>query len=367
MTHSNYKMLRLALIVSDETASRFGSILRHLLVGLARKGIPICLVGSQRCLSELSEADLVTRISNPGLDLPGIQWFNQRRLLDRLRQFQPNVLHALGEDSADLVGTLAHQLDVPYVLNVNDLDRRDEHFPLSLLRCVGIMAPSFRIYQTLTENHNRLQDRICYAPFALPVDAHPVCYSDTEHQASVVVGHHFNKAQDFHSLLLALKELVRQGYVFLTVLLGRGREESELRRMLAALDLQEKVTIVSDQRPRRSILRAGDLFLRLQTVPYVDSLCQEAMSVGLVVATGRGGSDDFLIEGQTCLQFSENDTLSIRGVLQLLLDQHHMARQLAAAGQSYLRSHTCTDSMVQAYFQRYQSALSWSYGLETLA
>ncbi len=80
------------------------------------------------------------------------------------------------------------------------------------------------------------------------------------------------------------------------------------------------------------------------------------MSVGSAVAACRGGIDDLIIDKQTALVFDADDSLSIRTVLQRLLDRHELARQLAKGAQEHLRLHHSVSRMVEGYLQVYQEA-----------
>ncbi len=83
------------------------------------------------------------------------------------------------------------------------------------------------------------------------------------------------------------------------------------------------------------------------------------MSVGMAVATARGGIDDLLIEDQTAVFFDPDDELRIYSALQKLFDQHDFARGLALAGQIHLRKHHSVSRMVDALVQTYRNAQQW--------
>jgi glycosyltransferase involved in cell wall biosynthesis len=173
------------------------------------------------------------------------------------------------------------------------------------------------------------------------------------------MAHPLDDADDCEDLFSAVRHLGIAGYECALVIMGTGRAERQLRKLLTALDLLQTVTIVPRLRPWRSVLAAGDIFIQPRPSIAFSPLLLEAMSVGLAVAACKGGVDDLIIEEQTAAVFDQSDELSIRGCLQRLFDRPDFARKLARGAQSYLRANHSVSNMISATVQAYHQAQQW--------
>jgi len=298
-------------------------------------------------------------IRHPAVNLPLMGRRNNRILIERLSNFKPTVLHCLCETKARLTSQLARQLDLPYVLAVNSLQRRWPQLSISARRCAKIIVPARSIAANLAETYPRSAGRIEQINIGTFVQEGSACFCKSDGLACMVTSHPFNNVGDFEKLLNAVKHLVIDGYEFLLVLIGSGRAEKHLRKLLRALGLLWIVTIVPRLEPWRSVLAAGDIFIRPQPSDAFDPVLLEAMSVGAAVAACRRGVDDLIVEGQTAAVFDPDDELSIYSSLQRLLDSQESARQLAIGAQDYLRANHSVSKMVAATLETYHSAEQW--------
>jgi len=172
-----------------------------------------------------------------------------------------------------------------------------------------------------------------------------------------VIAHPLDNVADFENLFSAVRNLVINEYEFILAVIGAGRAERQLRKLLAALDLQQTVTIVPRLKPWRSILAAGDIFIQPQPNAAFNPFLLEAMSLGSAVAACKGGVDDLIIKDQTAIVFDPNDELSIRSSLQRLFDRKEFARQLARGAQDYVRENHSVSGMISATLKTYREAV----------
>ncbi len=148
-------------------------------------------------------------------------------------------------------------------------------------------------------------------------------------------------------------------YEFMVAVVGEGKAEMQLRKLLAALGLSQIVTIVPRLKPWHCVFAAGDIFIQPQPTSAFNPLLVEAMSVGAAVAACRGGVDDLIIENQTAVVFDPDDEISIKNTLQALFDRREFARKIARGGQNYLRENYTASKMISATLQTYDDAGKW--------
>ena len=359
------KPLRPALIVSEHTVSEYSIFLEHLLVGFADESIPVALVCPSPCDAGSVFTGAAEVISHPVLELPLMKHLNRRLLVEQLARFEPTVLHCLCESRASLTKHLARQLGLPYVLAVNSFQKRWKHFvcqrrmyrlSISPSHCAKIIVPAKSIAANIAEVYPRFARRIEQINIGTFVAEGSVCFSESSRLASLVTAYPLDNVGDFENLFNAVRHLASDGYEFMMVVIGGGRAERQLRKLLTALDLLQIVTIVPRLKPWRPVLAAGDIFIQPQPSAAFNPLLLEAMSVGAAVAACKGGVDDLIIEDQTAVVFDPNDELSIVGALQRLFDRREFARQIAKKAQEYLRENHTVSKMISATLQTYCEA-----------
>jgi glycosyltransferase involved in cell wall biosynthesis len=365
------KPLRLALIVSEHTVLEYSITLEHLLVGLADESIPVFLVCPPSCDMDSVVSGVVEVIRHPVFDLPLIGGINRKELVEQLSRLKPDIIHCMCESKAGLTKQLARQLDLPYVLSVNSLQQRWKNFvyqrqihPLSIssIHCAKIIVPTASIAANVSEVHPRFAERIEHINMGTFVGEKSGCFCEPSRVPSVVIAHPFNKVDDFEDLFGAVRHLTIDGYEFMSVLMGSGRAERQIRRLLAALGLLQTVTIVPRLRPWRSVVCAGDIFIQPAATTAFNPLLLEAMSVGVAVAGCKGGVDDLIIEEQTAVTFDPDDELSIYNSLQRLFGRRELARKIARGAQEYLRKHHTVSNMVSSTLRSYREAVQWYKG-----
>jgi glycosyltransferase involved in cell wall biosynthesis len=353
------KPIRPVLIVSEHTVFVYPMFLERLLIGLADESIPTALVYKAESDIASIVPPSVQVIKHPDIDLPFMRWRNNKLLLERLAEFKPTALHCLCPSKATLTKQLAQRLDVPYILTVNSLQKRWGQLSISPRRCSQIIVPAGSIGTNLANLHPRFAERIRRVNIGTFVQEEKGCFRTPGCLACMVTTHPFDKVGDFETLLSAVKHLVIDGYELLIVLIGSGRAERPLRKLLRALGLLWIVTIVPRLPRWRPVLAAGDIFIRPRPTDAFDPLLLEAMSVGAAVAGCKGGVDDLIVEGQTGVLFDPDDELSIYSCLQRLLDSREFAQRLATGAQKYLQENHSVSAMISSVVQTYRNAELW--------
>jgi glycosyltransferase involved in cell wall biosynthesis len=352
------KPLRPALIASEHTVSEYSIFLRHLLVGLADESIPTALVCPARCDVGSAIPPLVEVIRHPAFDFPLFWRQNRKRLIERLNDFKPSVLHCLCESKAPLTRRLAWELDLPYVLTVNSLQKRFGRLFISSRRCARIIVPAESIATNLAKVYPRFAERIERINVGTFAEETVGCFREPGRLVSMVTAHPLRNAGDFENLLSAVKHLAIDGYEFMLVIIGGGRAERQLWKLLGAFGLLQIVTIVPRLELWRSVLAAGDIFIQPVASDAFNPFLLEAMSVGSAVAGCKGGVDDLIIEEETAVVFDPNDEISIRSSLQRLFDSRELAQQIAESAQEYLRKNHTVSEMVSSVLRIYHDAQS---------
>ncbi len=352
--NSKKKQFRIALIASEHIVTEYRMFLGHLLVGLTDQSIPVALVCPQQSNLDsiiLGAAEII-RYSHFGL--PVIEHINKRVLTENLAKFKPSILHCLTETHAAITRQLAHRLDLPYVLMVNSLQERWSRLPVSHKRCAAISVPAESIEANISGIYPRYAHIVRQINIGTFTTRSECCFPELSRTPSIVMSHPFHNVNEFEKLFGALRHLRINGHEFMIVIISGGRAETELWKLLAAMDLLSMVTFVPRTIPKRPVLAAGDIFIRPRPSTTFDPFLLEAMSVGTTVAGCKGGVDDLIIEDVTAIVFNPDDELSIVGALQKLLGRPESARKIAKNAQQYLRKNYSVSEMISSTVQIYQ-------------
>ncbi len=355
------RSVRPALIASARTVSDYSAFLRHLLVGFAAESIPTALICPTGCAVDSLVPPSIEVIRHPAFDVPLLWRQNRKILLERLEKFKPTILHCLCESKAALVRRLSRQLDLPYVLTIDSLQKRWQQVSISPKRCARIIAPAKTIAANLMKVYPGFTDRVEEITVGTFVPGSSNCFSESGRLVSMVTTHPLDNARESENLLRAVKNLAIDRYEFMLVMMGDGLDERQVRKLVADLGLAQIVTIVPKLGLRRSLLAAGDIFVRPRPSSTFDPLLLEAMSLGAAVAGCEGGVDDLIIADKTAFVFDPEDELSIRSKLQQLLDRPELARAVAAGAQQYLRANHSVSNMMSSILKTYEDAQrGWS-------
>jgi len=362
------KPFRPVLIVSEYTVFEYSIYLEHLLFGLADESIPVTLVCPPSCDMDFAVSGMVEVVRYPAFDLPLMGPLNRKELVSQLTRLKPAVLHCLCESRAGLTKKLAHQLDLPYVLSVNSLQQRWRNFvyqrqihPLSISssHCAKIVVPTKSVASNIAKLYPKYTEKVEQVNIGAFAGESIRCFSEPSRLPSMVIAHPFSRVHEFENLFGALRHLTIDGYEFMTLVIGDGKAERQMRRLLAALGLLQIITIIPRLKPWRSVVGAGDIFIQPVAGSAFNPLLLEAMSVGSAVAACKGGVDDLIIEEQTAVVFDPLDEHSIIRCLQRLLDRRELARQIARGAQAYLRENHSVSNMISSTLRTYREAQQW--------
>jgi glycosyltransferase involved in cell wall biosynthesis len=335
------------LIASQGTIADYSIYLHHLLLGLADESIQVLLVCPPGCDVDSVIAPGVEVICHPAIDLPLVQRQNKNILLEKLEKFKPTVLHCLCETQAILTKKLALHLSLPYVLTINSLRKKLGQLSFSSTWLAKVIVPAQTVASDVVKFYPKLSSRIEQLNFGTFVAETVGCFSEpTEVTGLLLARPPDGDEAALEKVLAAVKHLTIDGYEFVLAIIGSGRDERGLRKLLRAMELSQMATITPKLNPVPSLLAAGDIFIRPKPVDFFDPFLLEAMSIGSALAACKGGVDDLIIDGETAAVFEHEDELSIYTSLKRLLDSHEFAQHLAANARQFIRDNCSVSKMI---------------------
>ena len=348
--------VRPVLIASKKTLDEYSLYLERLLVGFVDASISAVLI----CPSDSDISSIVSPsvevIYHPASRIPFSGEQNRKTLFEKIAKFKPNIVHCLCMLELSLAKQVSSHFNLPCVLSVNSLDLSEGHWDNLSKKVSKIIVPSESIEVSLEHYYPQLAGRIRRINIGSFVQSTAACFKKVALMPSLFSCFPSTDGAGLGSMLEAIKHLSVDGYEFITVLMGAGKIERQVRKQLAQSGLSQSVSIVPMIQPYRAVLTAADIFIQPQPNNNFNLMLLEAMSVGCVVAACRGGVDDLIINGQTALVFNVNDSQSIYTCLRQLLDSRETARKIARQGQEYIRANHTVSKMVADTIEAYQQS-----------
>jgi len=352
--------MRPVLIASRRTLDEYSLYLERLMVGFADASISAVLI----CPADYDVGPILSPsvevIYHPASRLPFTGEQNRKILFEKIGKFKPNVVHCLCMLELSLARKISSQFNLPCVLSVNSLEFTGAKPDILSKTAANIIVPSETIAVNMEHFSPQLAGRIRRINIGSFVQSTTACFKKANVMPSLFSCFPASDGAGLGGMLDAIRHLSVDGYEFVTVLMGSGKMERQVRRQLAQLGLSQSVSIVPMIQPYRAVLNAADIFIQPQPNNSFNLMLLEAMSVGCAVAACRGGVDDLIINGQTALVFNVNDSQSIYTCLRQLLDSRETARKIARQGQEYVRANHTVSKMVSDTLETYQLALQES-------
>ncbi len=344
---------RPVLFADPKSLDRYPNFFRSTLAGLVGSSYRAGLAGPVGSDLYTVLCPSVEVMEYPRLPALGLARRSRESFADLLGRFKPTILHGVWPAHARLLRRLSAILDIPYVLSFfappGDLERL--FYPL--VPADGWIAATVPIAEILRGYASDRPDRVLTIPPGCYVEDECTCFSETGRKPSMVLIQPLAGAADFDPFLRAVRHLLLDGHEFFLGILGCGSAEPAIRRRIRALGLASMISIVPIVETYRDVLGGADIFIRLKAKGRHDPSLLEAMSMGLAVAGCDEPVSRLLQDEKTGLVFDPADELSIYNALKKLLSRPPWARQLALAGQEYVRQNHQVSRMIEMLIETY--------------
>jgi len=350
--------VRVAWAAGPETFDRYARVLQPLAVGLMDE------------LVDLAGLCPPSPDNHPLLPMPcetvpcpirgwlGYPDWAVERLVDFLRRWKVDLIHAVDASAAELARATAQGLGVPYIVSSYDLaDARDLGHAAD--QADVLLAASQPIADALAAR-TRQRDRIRLLRPGVYHVKHATCFQEPGNSVALVAGGPLDNFKSFDAVLRCFAELVGRKFDCMLFIIGSGRMQRKLRQQALRLGLGPKITFI-DALPTRQLARIfqdADIYITPAAQNAIDMHSLLAMAAGVPVLAGSGrGANDFLRDGQTVREFACGDAGELTAKLAAMLDDRASARALAESALEYLRVNHSPAHNVAALARMYREVL----------
>lgn len=290
------------------------------------------------------------------------------RLVARIRQLQPDLVHGHGTEGPFSLAALAS--GGPNVISLQGIMEAiapvdptlHNRFAVHSERWTLRRAKHVHVKSSFSVEHLRrsgfagtthhvepaIHERFWSAPVPAP------------RQRIVTVGSMMTR-KGIGDLLHAMAELARQGHSPQVDLVGSGPQRGEFEALASQLGLGAAVTFHGELAPEsvHQLLAKGGVFVLPSHIENSPNSIMEAMATGLpVVATDAGSVRDIVDSGVTGVVVPCQDQRQLASVIGDVLSNAQQAQDMGSAGRTVAQSRWHPDRVVPEMLSMYEAVLS---------
>lgn len=340
---SGARPVRVALVVGTDAFDRFGRVLRHLAVGLIDQAVHVRVLSPDPRVSSLSLGPIQTVMHQP------LVWPRAKRRFAQLEEVcahdPPQVIHAMSAESYAGARRLADAFDADLILHVSSIDDCEKIVDADRRGATRFVATSRPLHAHLESRVEAAADRISTIRPGVLARSEITCFTHGDRMSTILCTARFEPGTGIDELIEAVATLRKQGRGLLLFLIGKGRHDSALRRMVRERKLSACVTIADAPSATDSALESADIYVSPTEGSRFTVGGLQAMAAGVAVVTPPNPACDHYIDGETCVVSPDASTASLVDAIERLLSDRQAAQRLARSGLEFVRNNHSISAM----------------------
>jgi glycosyltransferase involved in cell wall biosynthesis len=287
-----------------------------------------------------------------------------RKLLEFLREYNPDLIHIQNRRSADFGTKIATKLHQRYLITVHRLPEGDKaDLNHSLLS--GVIVANEVIRETLVNDQDVPKSIIRVIPRGVNVDEllpdEGRLVPGPGDPLVPVLGSvgRLTRIKGHDVFLKAARQVLDRGVEAMFAIVGEGEESASLWRLRKELKLEEHVTFSPHIPDRRELYRVFDIVVVPTLRGGVGSAVLEAMSMGKpVVASAVGEILHIVQDGKTGLLVPEGNEQALAERMVELITSPELCRSLGETARKHVVSQFALAPMLKDTLGVYEELLA---------
>ncbi len=328
----------------------------NLAKGLKEAGFDLlfCLTGGNR---------------RPDLDSLGIEnylikfnYFSFRKLISFASEFNPDLVHITSEDAVPPGRKIARRLKKQFLITIHDLlDIKEKHLPLS--QSIGIIVANENMREMLVNHLNIPKERLRMIPKGVDLETfdHPVRELGDRLPVIGCIGR-FSEGKGQAYFIKAARKVLDTGRNAVFLLLGEGRNETHLRRLIRDLQLSKHITISPPLEKNSEIYRIIDILVLPVTKAASTQTAIEAMaSRRPVIASVVGDLLHLIKHEENGLATKPKHIEDLAQAMCRLIDDPQFAHTLGEQARTFVAAHFPEKRMIDDTITLYNDILKGDF------
>lgn len=349
---SKTRAVRVVILVDDDAFERWHCVLRHLVVGLVDQGVSLRWLSPDPRVTSLALGPVEAKTYIPS------RWpFRGRERVELLHQLErqaPTVVHAMSAGSYKLAGDIATAFDAYLVLGVSSLHDCDVLSSVDPSRVEKFVVASEPLVQVLVQHLRMVPEQVLLVRPGVQSGQAVTSFNDPDRTTTLLCTSPFEPHGGVEHLVEAIDALGERGHKMMAFLLGRGRQESMLRRMVRDRGLLGRVTFSPSMFDPISAMHGADVYVDTSFDPSFREHSLQAMGSGLVVVSRANASVDHLRDGDTARLCTRGSPQALIDTLAAVVGDPVAAHEMAVRAQQYAREHHAVSAMAERLATTYR-------------
>ena len=269
-------------------------------------------------------------------------YFSFRRFLGFLREFDPEIVHAVGgKEALAVADRVTRALDRPLVHTVHSWLPEDmvRHLPSTIC---GVIAVNQDIREHLVNTMNVAKGLIRVIPYGVVAPEIPPPPAVADERRIPVVGTvgRLERGRRFEEFLEIAHRVRQELDEVLFMVAGEGPDEARLRKSTKTLGLEDVVTFATPQAGIEHVYRASDVMVLVSDwggmgIHLLEGMAQERP----VVATGSGEVLSVLGSSGICVLARSGDRDGLAKEVAALIGDPDRRTELGTQARDYVLEH----------------------------
>ena len=289
-------------------------------------------------------------------------FFSMRKLLDFLGEYGPDIIHVTSERALRTGHRIARGLKTSYLVTVHDL-LEAENLHLRMTEVQGVIVANEALREVLVNRLNVPKSAIRLVPKGVDLSMFDLPPFELHDRLPVIgcIGRLVPGKGQEH-FLRAARQVLDAGREALFLLIGQGREERRLRRLIRDLQLSQAVTISPPIAETSEIYHAIDILVLPATKAASSMTALEAMAARRpVIASVVGDLLDVVKHEENSLAVEPGNTEGLTRAICRLLDDSAFARDLGERARQFVSQRYTLLRMIEGTMRLYEDVLSGDF------
>ncbi len=333
------------ILVDHDAFDRWHCVLRHLVVGLVDQAVSLRWLSDDPRARSLALGPVETNIHG------SMRWPHLRRqrseLLSYLEPQPPTIVQAMSGGSYKLAGETASALDADLVLTMSSSRDGEALRAVDPARVERFVVSGEPLSLVLTQHQKIATEKIVLIRPGVQTGQYVASFDDPDRTVTLLCTSPFERHGGVEHLIEAIHALDGRGHKIMAFLLGRGRQESMLRRMVRDRGLLGRVTFSQAMDDPTPAMHGADIYVDTSSEPAFREHSLQAMANGLVVVANANPSIDHLRDGETARLCPRPTPQALIDTIESVLRDPAAAHRMALSAQQYAREHHAVSAMAE--------------------
>ncbi len=342
---SNPSQVDAVICLDEEVYRRLREVIRHLCVGLVDVNARVRLISAYAQTESLSIGPVQT-IVHQELSWP----FRQKRLaqiIEALAVRKPTVIHAFSHGSYWLAQGLAAAFDVDLVVHLTSFDDIDELLGVTSDHLRAVIASTNTLETQAAEISPKMREAVRLVRMGFLRTERPSCFLREDGLPTVACTADFDQGNGVPELIRAVRILHDRGHELLLFLLGQGKQERELRKLVHQQEAAAYVTFARPRAETNSVLGAADIWVAPTSEKTLTSSSLAAMATGTAIVACSDGVPDHYVDGQTAIVCADPSPRNLAEAIESIILDRNGARTVGAQAMDYMKEHHSVSAMAE--------------------